>query len=347
MAKKKKIPTLPRGMGAFDELGSGLLRYRKYVKDRNGNRKRLQVTGPTAEECFALMARKEKGLNRDDSKEILKDALMNYLKTYTKSGVKEQSYDRVLKTAEYISDPLRSDLGYLRYQTISSDDIMAHLNRLNNDGKSYSEIKKHYYLLKAFFDYSSARHDFKNPIDLVKLPAKKNIKTPTKEIRFFDMEDRQRFQDRALKKNKNGEPLYKYGPVIAANMYMGLRIGELIALNWDDIDFEKRRLRVTKTIVGSSRNKLQEYTKTEKNRVIPINKKAYDLLQLQRNQLPPDSKFPAIMRTAGNKRPYEKQIWENIHQIKKWGRTKEQEGGTHILRLTCARNGSTNWRECT
>ena len=69
-------------------------------------------------------------------------------------------------------------------------------------------------------------------------------------------------------------------------MYAGLRIGEVCALKWEDIDFENRIINVTHTlqrVYVSRRNTKVIYTtpKTQKSlRKIPINNNLYVILKV-------------------------------------------------------------------
>ena len=58
---------------------------------------------------------------------------------------------------------------------------------------------------------------------------------------------------------------YRYGSIITANMYLGLRIGELLALKWKDVHFSDNYILVDKTLVQiknpdyDAKNELEEY----------------------------------------------------------------------------------------
>lgn len=79
--------------------------------------------------------------------------------------------------------------------------------------------------------------------------------------------------------------------LLVANFYMGLRVGELAALTWADIDFEKKRLYVSKTEIKSyCRNEHGDRThmklevsepKTANSvRTVPLCDKAVSMLRL-------------------------------------------------------------------
>jgi integrase len=58
-----------------------------------------------------------------------------------------------------------------------------------------------------------------------------------------------------------------YRPMVTFSAYTGVRLGELTAITWADIDFEKRTVRIDKSLY---RGQLQRSTKSGYNRVVPI-----------------------------------------------------------------------------
>jgi integrase len=74
-------------------------------------------------------------------------------------------------------------------------------------------------------------------------------------------------------------PLY---PLVATALFAGLRKGELINLDWEDIDFKQNLITV--------KNKDWFTTKNQSFRVIPLNRRLKDILQAYRK--PSGSCFP-------------------------------------------------------
>lgn len=64
-----------------------------------------------------------------------------------------------------------------------------------------------------------------------------------------------------------GELAPFYRPHVAFAAYTGVRLGELRALTWDDIDLDARTARIDKTLY---RDRLQRSTKTGYDRTVPI-----------------------------------------------------------------------------
>ena len=112
---------------------------------------------------------------------------------------------------------------------------------LTKDGTiEYKRVLKTYDSLNAFYRYVSVRDKFDNPMLLVEVWKKKNVNAEEKQIAYYDEEDIHKFVRTAGERYKTGKLRYETGYALAANLYMGLRVGELLALQWKDIDFAKR-----------------------------------------------------------------------------------------------------------
>ena len=338
--RKKKLPVLPHGMGTFDYVNDDKVRFRKTIKDRHGNSIRKTVVCATAEECMVEMAKIESKINMDAKKLTLEEGLHWWLKNVKKNNLKVQSYDRLEKTVKKISD---SRLGHFRYQSISTEEIQEYIDELNKGYCSASDLSKVYHCFTAFYDYVSEKDEFKNPTKLVVFPTKDNILREDKEIVYFDDEDIEKFVSRATAKYKTGKPIYRYGLILAANIFLGLRIGELLALTWGDIDFENRRITVNKTLIehnlapGKVEFIIQKSTKTNKIRTVPKNTKARDLLIRHKAICERTEDTDYVIMTKNGKTSTPKNIWDTISAIERKAETKVQYcGGTHVLRHTCA-----------
>ena len=100
-----------------------------------------------------------------------------------------------------------------------------------------------------FIDMLSAKNKIENPMLLVVMPTINHIKAETKIVEFFDQSDIDKFIEECGTTYKTGTYRYRYGYALAANIYLGMRAGELLALQWGDIDFEKNTIYVSKTII--------------------------------------------------------------------------------------------------
>lgn len=106
----------------------------------------------------------------------------------------------------------------------------------------------------------------------------KHPKIKSKEITCFTISEQKKIEEAALSAKKD-----KYRGIILC-LYTGLRIGELLALTWNDIDFEKSILSVTKTCQDGNENgkhiRIIDTPKTENSRrQIPLSKTLVKMLK--------------------------------------------------------------------
>lgn len=132
--------------------------------------------------------------------------------------------------------------------------------------------------------------------NLIKEAPTKGIKLPKKKKTVSDLENDNSINEKFLEKEELEEFLTVTknegleSDLLAFTMlaYTGLRIGELVALKWSDIDFSEHTLRVIKTYYNPTNNKLK-YTlltpKTEGSiRTITIDPLLVDLLKQHKQQ---------------------------------------------------------------
>jgi integrase len=154
------------------------------------------------------------------------------------------------------------------------------LNTLKNQGLSVRSIKAAYDLLNQVF---KATIEFlmigENPMDKVKTTRKETHKKQ----KALTTDDRKKVMH-AIESHEI------YRPIIYTMMGMGLRIGEVIALKWDDIDMSKGTLSINKAAKSTPEiNKMGEVTgrsmqisgtKTECSvRTLPMPQVVKDLLK--------------------------------------------------------------------
>ncbi|MGJ9385839.1 tyrosine-type recombinase/integrase [Salipaludibacillus sp. CF4.18] len=129
---------------------------------------------------------------------------------------------------------------------------------------------------------------------LIKDVPTKGVKIPKKIETVEDLEKQGPIQEKFLEKEELEEFLSiakeegLEGDLLAFTMlaYTGLRIGEMIALRWSDIDYTELTLRVYKTYYNPTNNKLKYKLLTPKNtgsrRTITIDPILISLLQLNK-----------------------------------------------------------------
>lgn len=138
--------------------------------------------------------------------------------------------------------------------------------------------------------------EYAHSLNLIKEVPTKGIKLPKKKKTVSDLENDNSINEKFLEKEELEEFLTVAkkegleGDLLAFAMlaYTGLRIGELVALKWSDIDFENFTLRVIKTYYNPTNNKLKYTLQTPKTegsiRTITIDPLLVDLLQLHKQE---------------------------------------------------------------
>ena len=212
--------------------------------------------------------------------------LLGYLQNVKKNVLKSTSYDRDINTHSIIKRYIgQYTIGELSAQLIQNE----LMNKLKDDGYSYSTTHKVYVLLNECLRYAvdNKRID-ENPCTSVKQPPKSSFSA--KEIRFLNEDEIEKFIKTATYLKPDGKPFYAYGFLCCLDIYTGLRCGELVALQWKDINFDGKYIDVHKTVSTTyeynDKNekakrvvRCEETTKTEDGkRLVNLNTKSLKLL---------------------------------------------------------------------
>ena len=356
--KSPTIPKLPRGLGSMCLTKNNTIEYKKCIHLKDGTQKRLTVHGNTPSECIQKMSEREQDMRNNSpqppQKQTLYDAMILWLESTKKYELKPQAYRRELGTIR--NQIGSSKLAHFRYQSITPEEITQLLNELNDKGYSYSVIKKTHDSLSAFYRHMSARYKFDNPMLFVSCIKKEYVNKPVKEMSFFTLEDIERFVAYIDTRYKTGKLKYPTGYALAANIFLGLRIGELLALQWKDIDFEKKTISVSKTLIEIDNPEydannveemkkkeikkvlftIQSSTKTKHNRQVPMNSNALLYLRSHLENSVYTEPDDFVITTRNRKTSTPKNISDTLKCIVKGAELSTQNYNTHILRHTCS-----------
>lgn len=146
----------------------------------------------------------------------------------------------------------------------------------------------HQVLHKALQEALEQEYIEKNPASISKVPTFKNLNIPKKEIEIYTYKEEQSLINESLTDNI-------YGDVVIFALLTGMRKGEILGLQWKDIDFNKNIIIVNKqlcriknyneNIKSKTILKIIYNTKTDNStRVIPITKDIKNLLERHRTE---------------------------------------------------------------
>lgn len=263
-------------------------------KTSDGKRKRKAFYGKTQKEVKIKIKEFKTSLlmygETDIPKLTLAELLHEWMVTVKLHQVKATSYDAIENTVKNQINPY---IGYLQISEITPRDIQLHINLLTQKGYSYTIIKKAYNAINASLRFAANRDYIrKNPCIDIQLPV--NIKRDKSDIEFFTEEEIDTIIKAALYRYKTGRYMYKHGYAFVILLNTGMRIGELLALKWKNVDLENKYIYVEETrhqaIDRSKGEENKKYTiidtspKTKSsNRYIPINEATEQALMYFKN----------------------------------------------------------------
>ena len=183
--------------------------------------------------------------------------------------------------------------------------------------------------LKEIINFYEEEHNTKINVKKMSLP-----KINKKEIQILSNKEKQKLEKYCIEQNS----LKSLGILICLNT--GLRVGEVCALRWENVDFETRRIHVEKTIeriYSKEENKTIVIIDTPKSitsvRTIPINSKLYNILKQIRGK----SKKTDFVLTGSSEHYVEPRNYQyHFKEILK--RSKVKKYKFHTLRHTFATN---------
>lgn len=111
-----------------------------------------------------------------------------------------------------------------------------------------------------------------NPFDKVIRPKGKEAK---KKINYLDKEELKHFLECA-----SSASVPYFFPLVYLISYTGLRIGEALALKWSDIDFETKKVSITKTVAKINGKQIIQTPKTKNSkRIVSVDSSTLDVLK--------------------------------------------------------------------
>lgn len=189
-----------------------------------------------------------------EPKKIRLDTYIEYwLNTYKLNKIEPTSYSRLYATYEH---QIKNSLGGFMIGDIKSRDIQKLIDNLANPKSSkikplaLSGLQKIILLLSPCFKTAIQEGIlFHNPCEGVCMPKEGCIATPAKKQFSLTDEEIERFRVSALKQLKT-IPEYpcRDGLILLLILNLGLRVGEALALQWTDIDFDENIIKINKTL---------------------------------------------------------------------------------------------------
>ena len=187
-------------------------------------------------------------------------------------------------------------IGYMKIAKITSLHIQKIYNDMKQEGKAPKTIKRTNTALNSVMKYAYEMHIIQeNPCSRVRLPKNK-VDT---DLHYFTLDQAERFLDSLTKEyniehpeviRSNGRKIpaytetittpFQYVPFFYLAIYGGFRRSEIVALTWNDIDFVKRTVSITKAITKTKEGQFVKDTKTVAgNREIMLPSQCFNVLK--------------------------------------------------------------------
>lgn len=277
-----------------------------------------------------------------EDKTTLTNYILHWLEMYKQNALEASSYDRL---EELFRNHIRESIGVLPLCRVTTHTVQELINQRTLT-HAYSTVRKVKQLLDECFRHGVTTGDLqRNPMLGVVLPKKSRFK-PEKQMQVLEDSEVHGLERVAAMVKASGRPVYLQAYLMIFLIHTGLRRGELLALEWTDIDWQKRTAQVNKAlarVVNRDPEREGKYvyitksTKSQKgNRVVPLNTKAiHALRRLQEIYLSLGVRSDRIACTR-NGRPISH---ANLHLLLKSMLEKagiEKELGIHQLRHTFA-----------
>ena len=291
MAGKRK-----KGEGPWGKKIINGIEYHRFRKLYNGSYK--EFYGKTVKEVKEKISEYESQNMHIKKSEVQKQTFGEYLENWFKNiRVYEVESSTYLRNEQSINYHIKDSILY-NAQMVNVDPEMCQvlINKLS-EKYSRSTISKVYIILNLCFDYAFTKgHIGENPMTKVKMPKEASLVKKKKEAKWLSSDDVEKLVNEAERintrefriKGQIGERVYGVNAYYAILIiYTGLRIGELMALTWDDIDFKNKTLSVNKSRAkGKIDGKTTLYIKDPKSesgtRIIPLSDRAiYALDQIK------------------------------------------------------------------
>lgn len=260
----------------------------KYVAEitvglkENGKPNKKQFSAKTRAEATRKLNEYKKTLNLENPQQTRKKTVNEYFEFWLgnkKIELKSSSYRRLESTFETYIKP---NFGRLQFATVRTEDVQKLINKHQSD-KSYSTVKKIYDSLNALFKYDQSlppqqRVASYNPCTNVII--KNNKASEKEEIKIYTDDEISKIKTEINRKTKNNKLIYPYGKIYILVLNTGMRIGEALALDKADIDFDSKTISISKNMTMGSKDggyltKAQSSTKTAAGkRTIAMNKAA-------------------------------------------------------------------------
>lgn len=236
----------------------------------NGKRKRLYANAPTKHEALAKLAELRQQPFASRSGKVTVAGYVDTWLEYKRRSVQPPSYRRYTNRAgyakRYLGNYLLADLQVSHihdwYRQMTKDGVTLHTQA--DAGKLFSRVLHQAQKEKLVSDNPAADCPYPRP--------------PKSKITILSRDDVARLLEETS--------THRLAALLVASVGTGARIGELLALEWTDIDFDEQTIRFEKTTTQEHRPISAKESKTPgSQRTLPLSSSVAEALREHRQKL--------------------------------------------------------------
>ncbi len=268
--KKRKQKRRGRGEGTVFQRKDG--RWAAEITLEDGRRKPLY--GKTQAEVIEKLKQAQyelkQGVLATGPKQKVEDHLNYWLEQVHKRKLRTSTYMRYRVALNHILPAL----GHIPLQKLTTRRIQQFYNQKLDEGQSTSSVRSMHKVLHQALDQAVKERLISiNPSTGISLPSQEKRK-----VQLLTLE-----QARHLLEVARGTMME---PFVALALTIGIRLGEVLALRWQDIDFEAGTLYIHRTLTqGEHYRYVDGEPKTEMSeRILLLPQPVIDLLKSHRTQ---------------------------------------------------------------
>ncbi|MDR1537633.1 MAG: site-specific integrase [Clostridiales bacterium] len=271
--------------------------------DREGKQKRKAFYGKTQQEVQtklnSALYELNRGLYSEPSKVTVGMWLDSWLSQYKKLSVKPTTY---ICYESRIETHIKPIIGHIPLKDLRSDAIQKMIGDLSSKGLSPSTVKGiHIVLSQALSQACKNEMLHKNAAEGISLPI-----SDKKTVQAFTPLQQRSFVEAAKTSH--------VGDIFVFCLGTGLRIGEALALRWEDVDLEESVLKVSQTLNVLKRfdSKSMKWFKAfgspksqSSNRTVPLMDEMAVLLKARKSKQEKEQEASPLVFATRNGTPYD------------------------------------------
>ena len=240
------------GEGSFITMPNGKIKMRRQCGYKeNGKARILTVTGKSRKECIRLMSeriaeidKKAKVLSGGDTvEELCRKHLNAHLAQ--RGRIKATAADRRESTINNQVAPY--PIAHMQAVTVRPADIEGHIETLISENRlSVSSIEKAFHVLNGAYRWAVARQELSyNPCEAVREGLMNRLNrlaekdSDSNDVIILSEHEVECLRKTALVRRENGTYKYPVGPYVLFLLETGMRVGELCALKWENVQWDE------------------------------------------------------------------------------------------------------------